>query len=24
VCTSDYSQLRFRHLRRPVYPLDPM
>jgi microcystin degradation protein MlrC len=24
VCTSDYSQLQFRHLRRPVYPLDPM
>jgi microcystin degradation protein MlrC len=24
VCTSDYSQLDFRHLRRPVYPLDPM
>jgi microcystin degradation protein MlrC len=24
VCTSDYSQLRFRHLRRPVFPLDPM
>jgi microcystin degradation protein MlrC len=23
VCTSDYSQLRFRRLRRPVYPLDP-
>ena len=24
VCTSDYSQLQFRRLRRPVYPLDPM
>jgi microcystin degradation protein MlrC len=24
VCTSDYSQLQFRYLRRPVYPLDPM
>jgi microcystin degradation protein MlrC len=24
VCTSDYSQLRFRRLRRPVYPLDPL
>jgi microcystin degradation protein MlrC len=23
VCTSDYSQLSFRRLRRPVYPLDP-
>jgi microcystin degradation protein MlrC len=23
VCTSDYSQLRFRRVRRPVYPLDP-
>jgi microcystin degradation protein MlrC len=23
VCTSDYSQLQFRRLRRPVYPLDP-
>lgn len=23
VCTSDYSQLRFRRLRRPAYPLDP-
>src|SRR5438128_6953498 len=21
VCTSDYSQLQFRHVRRPVYPL---
>jgi microcystin degradation protein MlrC len=24
VCTSDYSQLQFRHVRRPVYPLDAM
>jgi microcystin degradation protein MlrC len=24
VCTSDYSQLQFRHVRRPVYPLDLM
>ena len=23
VCTSDYSQLRFRRVRRPVFPLDP-
>jgi microcystin degradation protein MlrC len=23
VCTSDYSQLRFQRVRRPVYPLDP-
>lgn len=23
VCTSDYSQLNFTRLRRPVYPLDP-
>ena len=23
VCTSDYSQLHFRRVRRPVYPLDP-
>ena len=23
VCTSDYSQLKFRRVRRPVYPLDP-
>jgi microcystin degradation protein MlrC len=23
VCTSDYSQLRFKRVRRPVYPLDP-
>jgi len=22
VCTSDYSQLKFRRLRRPIYPLD--
>jgi microcystin degradation protein MlrC len=22
VCTSDYSQLQFRHVRRPIYPLD--
>ena len=24
VCTSDYSQLNFRRVRRPVFPLDPM
>jgi microcystin degradation protein MlrC len=24
VCTSDYAQLEFRRVRRPVYPLDPM
>jgi microcystin degradation protein MlrC len=24
VCTSDYSQLDFRRVRRPVYPLDPL
>jgi microcystin degradation protein MlrC len=24
VCTSDYSQLHFRHVRRPVFPLDPL
>lgn len=24
VCTSDYSQLTFRKVRRPIYPLDPM
>jgi microcystin degradation protein MlrC len=24
VCTSDYSQLQFRHVRRPIYPLDPL
>jgi microcystin degradation protein MlrC len=23
VCTSDYAQLDFRRLRRPIYPLDP-
>ena len=23
VCTSDYGQLTFRHVRRPIYPLDP-
>ncbi len=23
VCTSDYSQLTFRNVRRPIYPLDP-
>jgi microcystin degradation protein MlrC len=23
VCTSDYSQLKFRRVRRPIYPLDP-
>jgi microcystin degradation protein MlrC len=23
VCTSDYSQLKFRRVRRPSYPLDP-
>ena len=23
VCTSDYSQLKFSRVRRPVYPLDP-
>jgi microcystin degradation protein MlrC len=22
VCTSDYNQLQFRHVRRPIYPLD--
>ncbi len=22
-CTSDYSELVFKHLRRPIYPLDP-
>ncbi len=22
VCTSDYNQLTFRHVRRPIYPLD--
>ena len=24
VCTSDYSQLQFRRVRRPVFPLDPL
>jgi microcystin degradation protein MlrC len=23
VCSSDYSLFSFRHLRRPIYPLDP-
>jgi microcystin degradation protein MlrC len=23
VCTSDYSTLEFKRLRRPIYPLDP-
>ena len=23
VCTSDYSSLEFKHVRRPIYPLDP-
>jgi microcystin degradation protein MlrC len=22
VCTSDYGELQFRHVRRPIYPLD--
>ena len=22
VCTSDYSQLQFKKVRRPIYPLD--
>jgi microcystin degradation protein MlrC len=22
VCTSDYSQLTFKNVRRPIYPLD--
>jgi microcystin degradation protein MlrC len=22
VCTSDYGQLRFEHVRRPIWPLD--
>lgn len=22
VCTSDYNQLTFRNVRRPIYPLD--
>jgi len=24
VCTSDYSMLEFRHVRRPIFPLDPI
>jgi microcystin degradation protein MlrC len=24
VCTSDYAALAFRHVRRPIYPLDPL
>jgi len=24
VCSSDYAQLAFRHVRRPIYPLDAM
>ena len=24
VCTSDYGLLAFQHVRRPIYPLDPM
>lgn len=24
VCTSDYSQLEFKHVRRPIFPLDPL
>ena len=24
VCTSDYSQLDFKRVRRPIYPLDPL
>lgn len=24
VCTSDYAALPFHHLRRPIYPLDPL
>lgn len=24
VCTSDYAALAFRHVRRPIYPLDAM
>ena len=24
VCTSDYAALPFRHVRRPIYPLDPL
>ena len=23
VCTSEYSQLEFKRVRRPMYPLDP-
>jgi hypothetical protein len=24
VTTSDYGQLDFKHVRRPIYPLDPL
>lgn len=24
VATSDYSQIEFKHMRRPIYPLDPI
>ena len=24
VTTSDYSQIEFKRVRRPIYPLDPM
>jgi microcystin degradation protein MlrC len=24
VCTSDYAALKFKKLRRPIYPLDPV
>jgi microcystin degradation protein MlrC len=24
VCTSDYALLNFKHVRRPIYPLDPL
>ncbi|WP_088279763.1 M81 family metallopeptidase [Ideonella sp. A 288] len=24
VCTSDYAMLDFKHVRRPIYPLDPL
>ena len=24
VCTSDYAALNFKHVRRPIYPLDPL
>ena len=24
VCTSDYEMLKFRNVRRPIYPLDAM